>query len=166
MRNVAVILAKNLKKDYLNDNYVIHEAYTSKVGFLRDWAYSEIGTFFYDIEVGGIYKNKSIVFPKNELLYSIIDKHLNAMFLTLSHIQKNTLKLILVNKQKQVLTNQPVSYYNLINKYVKPKKSNNKGLVFLFIPPDKDHFSIFVNKKKYKIKLTDMNRSEYILTID
>lgn len=165
MRKTAIVLSRNLKKDYANEYYEIHSSRTSKVGFLRDWAYSEVGTFYYDIEVGGKYRSKSIVFPKNEMRDVIVQKNTRALYKALDYVRNNTLELALTGPNKNALKYQSVCYYNLNNPNLKPKKSNEKGLVFLFVPPEKEQFNIFVNHKKYKITLPKQNRKYYVLKV-
>ncbi len=149
MKEIASLIAEYLPKDYSKGYYSINEYNTSKVGFLRDWAYSEIGTYFFDIEVGGIYKRKSIVFPPNAVLLKIVEKHKNALFALFSHLNQNTLTGILVKNDNQPISNAKICYKLKNTSITKPKKTNDKGYFFLYLNTDRDKFTFFGNNKKF-----------------
>ncbi len=152
MRAIATIFSKYLPKDYTEGNYLVHTSTTSKVGFLRDWAYAETGSYFFDIEVGGIYKRKSIIFPRNDMMKQIVDKNINALINTLEYLDLNTYSLRIKDQRNRPLALKEVCHNTLKCPHVKPKKTNEKGYLFLFIPPAKQYVNLYINNEKYHIR--------------
>ncbi|MCB5249931.1 MAG: M14 family metallopeptidase [Candidatus Cloacimonetes bacterium] len=152
MKAIASIISKNLKKDYSSANYLVHTGNTTKVGFLRDWSYAETGTFFFDIEVGGIYKNKSIIFPDNANMHIIVDKNIKALINSFEYLDINTSIVKIIDSKGKPYILSKVHYNTLKQDIVKPLLSNEKGLLFIFWPPDRKQLNLYINDRKYLIK--------------
>lgn len=159
MKAIATIFSKNLKGDYSTSNYLVQTGNTSKVGFFRDWAYSETGTYFFDIEVGGIYKKKSIIFPENKMRQVIVNKNVQALVNTLEYLDINTKRVKIIYENGKPVILSPI-YYNTLNQtQVKPLMSNEKGMLFIFIPQDKKRVNLYIADKKYVVKKSNNNKA-------
>lgn len=162
MNYLASYLSKFLKKDYSKENYIVHSGITSKVGFFRDWAYSETGTLFFDIEVGGIYKKKSIIFPNNFMLKQIVEKNVKSVIEMLNHLKENTFALQLFHQKNEHRRFKEIHHKSMNHPNLKGKISNEEGFVFIYVPPYKKSMSLYIDQKRYTFSRKDMNKTRYL----
>ena len=141
---IANIMANKLQKDYFSGNYHVHNLKTSKVGYLRDYAYIQHNILSFDIEVGGLNrKGESIVFPNNKQLRKIVKKNLNSLNNLLLSMKDNLYKGLVI-KEGDIL-----SFNELFEDSNGKKKrliTNQYGYFFVYNPSKEKTFNIYYNK--------------------
>lgn len=162
MFDLAKRMSNNLKKDYSKDNYEVHTGLTSKVGFFRDWAYSETGTLFFDIEVGGIYKKKSIIFPNNFMLKQMVDKNVIALNDVLHYLNGNTYTIQLFNAKNEYRRFKEIHHKSLNHPYKKAKITNEEAYAFFFVPPSSKALSVYIDQKRFTFTRKELKQSHYL----
>lgn len=84
----ALLLSSNIPKLMTGLPYTVHNNYTSRYGFARDFFYTTYGTKCFNIEVGTITSNGQVIFmPKNKIMKKIVKSNSNGL-LKFLHLNK------------------------------------------------------------------------------
>ena len=167
MLYLAEILAQNLPRTYTKGNYIVHRFITSRIGFARDYIYSEHGTLAMLIEVGGNSPyGEGVINPPNNILQELMRNHTRGIIKLLQGYSKNLFIGRVKDYYELPLSNVEVVFVDKQNPYKKNLYTNNRGFFFYYLKPSETPFPITINNLEFSILKEDDQQIEYSFYID